>query len=134
MHVMRHALVSDQADVYAIHATDVCRVHATCTERLALCGYTFKLNEWCNLYDGLLSALSVATVCCLDADLEIIHKARYVVESSACVKELGPCEVLSRLDLVLEDYEYTLQTTSPAVQIQRCTCMQSDTIVNMLTE
>jgi tRNA G26 N,N-dimethylase Trm1 len=57
MHLMHHAPVFNHADVCATLATDVCSVHATCTDRMALCGYTFKLRERYNLCNRLLSAV-----------------------------------------------------------------------------
>ncbi len=117
---MHYAVMSIQADAYATCASNaLCSVHAICTDRLALCRYILELRERYSLFNRLLSASDYGhcTLYAYHADLKIVHKARYVVESSSCVKELGPCEVLPRLDLILENYECTLQTTSFAVQI-----------------
>jgi len=113
---MHYAVECNQADVCASLATDVRSVHAICADRLALCGYTERKVQ--SVQQAALSFDLWPLYAGYHADLEIVHKARYIVESSSCVKKLGPCEVLPRLDLILEDYECTLQTTGLAVQIQ----------------
>ncbi len=113
MHLMHHAAVFNQADACASLATHVRSVHAICADRLALCGYNDRKVQ--SVQQAALSFEFWPLYAVHCADLEIVHKARYIVESSSCVKKLGPCEVLPRLDLILEDYECTLQTTSLAV-------------------
>ena len=111
---MHHALVFNQADAYA---TVQCTSHLH-RQTGALLIHLAADRKVQSVQQAALSFDLCPLHAVHHADLEIIHKARYIVESSSCVKQLGPCEVLSRLDLILENYEYTLQTTSLAVQIQ----------------
>jgi len=67
-----------------------------------------------------------ASLSCLDAassgtNLQVVKKARHVVEGSSSVKELASSEVLARLHLVLEDYEDPLRSIISLF----CACIHS---------